>query len=141
MAKEEPTQQPETEKKVRRSRTKKEIKVFTMVRNGDESGVSGVGRVLDGLVFPSGKTVVCWRSEIPSISTYDSFEDFERVHVQSHPGNETEILFGIGPGLNDKVADYRKMKSSILAKAKEVEEELIAKQKELESKLEELVEE
>jgi len=33
------------------------MKTFDMVRNADESGVSGTGKVLEGVVFHDGTTV------------------------------------------------------------------------------------
>lgn len=67
-----------------------------MKRNNDESGVSGTGIVLDGVVFPNGKVTVCWRcvkTNASSISVFDSFEDFTKIHIDSHPTNGTEIIF------------------------------------------------
>lgn len=76
------------------------IKTFTIIRNGDESGVSGTGRILDGIVFHNGKTVVCWRTDVDgtqhgdsSIGVYDSFGAFKRIHIDSHPSNDTEIHY------------------------------------------------
>ncbi len=71
----------------------KEPETFTMIRNQDCSGMSGTGRVLDGIIFPCGKVVVCWRRQVNSVQIYDSFEEFMTVHVESHPDNKTEILW------------------------------------------------
>lgn len=68
-------------------------RVFTIVRNKDTSGVSGKGRVLDGVVFEDGKTVVSWRSDKPSVAIYNSFEEFKHIHIDSHPKNKTEIIW------------------------------------------------
>ena len=74
-----------------------EPKLFTMIRKFDESHVSGTGRVLDGVVFPNGKVVICWRKNEkgghPSLGIYDSFEAFQFIHIDSHPTNETEIIW------------------------------------------------
>jgi hypothetical protein len=67
---------------------------FYMVRNADETGVSGTGRVLDGVVFPSGSVSCCWRSDTPSINTYRSWVEFKHLHIDSHPTNGTEIRWG-----------------------------------------------
>jgi hypothetical protein len=68
-----------------------------MIRKQDESHVSGTGRVLDGVVFHNGKVVVCWRTEnkhgYTSVGMYDSFEAFKFIHIDSHPHNETEIVW------------------------------------------------
>ncbi len=71
----------------------KEPRLFTMIRTHDISGVSGTGRVLDGVVFGNGKVSVCWRHSMNSVAIYDSFECFLSIHVDSHPTNETEIIW------------------------------------------------
>ena len=67
------------------------MKIFEMIRQADESGVSGTGKVLEGCVFSGGKTVVQWCVEGKPNSTvvYESFEDFKYIHVDSHPTNGT----------------------------------------------------
>lgn len=71
------------------------MKTFEMTRAADESGVSGTGKVLEGVVFRGGKTVVQWCVEGKPNSTvvYDSFEDFKYIHVDSHPTNGTEFIW------------------------------------------------
>ena len=75
-------------------------KLFTMYRHIDESGVSGTGRVLDGVIFHTGQVVVCWRTDInqqqpdlSSIAIYPSWDSFIKVHVDPHPSQATEIKF------------------------------------------------
>lgn len=79
------------------------IKVFTVIRQRDESGVSGTGRVCDGVVWPSGKCTLVWRSSAPgarpSIVQFDSYGDFLSVHVRSHPTNQT-IIKWLAQGLD-----------------------------------------
>lgn len=77
-----------------------EPRLFTVVRRFDASGISGTGRVMDGVVFHTGQVVVCWRTDIDSarqgyssISVYPSWEAFEHVHVSVHPENQTEVVF------------------------------------------------
>ena len=67
------------------------MKTFEMIREADESGVSGTGKVIEGVVFSDGRTVVGWCVEgAPnSVSIYKSFEDFKFIHVDSHPTNGT----------------------------------------------------
>lgn len=76
------------------------MKTFTVFRNADESGVSGTGRILDGVIFHNGKVVICWRTDIDgskhgdsSIGIYESFGAFRRIHIDSHPQNLTEIHY------------------------------------------------
>ena len=58
---------------------------------GDETGVSGIGHVLDGVVFNDGTTVIKWLTEMSSIAIYKSFEEFKAIHIDSHPANESII--------------------------------------------------
>jgi len=74
-------------------------RVFTLIRHVDESGISGKGRVLDGVIFHTGQVVVCWRStpdsdksDYSSIAIYPSWGAFLRIHVNSHPSGANEIL-------------------------------------------------
>lgn len=72
-------------------------RTFHIVRHKDESGISGTGRVLNGVVFPDGLCIIRWCSSNPeanpSIGIYDSFEDFKYFHIDCHPDNETEIVW------------------------------------------------
>jgi hypothetical protein len=77
-----------------------EPRLFYLVRHVDQSGVSGTGRVLDGVVFHTGQVVVCWRSDIradapgySSIAIYNTWEAFLHVHVRPHQPGATEIYF------------------------------------------------
>jgi hypothetical protein len=56
---------------------------FRLVRRRDVSGVSGTGVVAEGVLFDSGKVVLSWCSEIPSVTVYDSLEHLELVHGHS----------------------------------------------------------
>jgi hypothetical protein len=69
-------------------------RVFSMIRKSDFSGVSGTGRVLDGIVWHNGKVSVCWRTDPnSSITVYDSLDIFKRIHIDSHPNNGTELVW------------------------------------------------
>lgn len=77
-----------------------EPRLFSLIRNFDQSGISGTGRVLDGVIFHNGQVVVCWRSDInenkpgfASLGIYPSWEAFTFVHIDSHPSNRTEVKF------------------------------------------------
>ena len=68
-----------------------DIEVFHMIRNQDESGVSGTGHVATGIVWPNQSVTLRWNTDSPTITIFESFEDFKRVHVDNHPKNETEF--------------------------------------------------
>ena len=74
--------------------------LFTLIRHLDESGVSGTGRVLDGVIFHTGQVVVCWRTDVDpdssgfsSIAVYPSWDAFLHVHVRPHPTGAMEVRF------------------------------------------------
>ncbi|SFQ82196.1 hypothetical protein [Hymenobacter arizonensis] len=76
-------------------------RLFTLIRHADETGISGTGRVLDGTIFHTGQVVVCWRSDLrtdkpgfSSLVIYNSWEAFLAIHVEPHPVEQTEIVFG-----------------------------------------------
>ena len=87
-----------------------EPKLFTLIRQKDESGISGSGRVLDGVKFHNGQVVICWRADInqqgdgySSLGVYPSWEAFKHVHIDPHPENESIIIWGDQPNLQDKI--------------------------------------
>jgi hypothetical protein len=78
-----------------------EPRLFTLIRHTDESGVSGTGRVLDGVIFHTGQVVICWRTDVDitqsgysSIAIYPSWEAFLHIHIRPHPPGAMEIRFG-----------------------------------------------
>jgi hypothetical protein len=68
-----------------------QMKPFWMERVEDESGVSGIGRVAEGVVFSNGWCAMMWLTEHTSLAFYQSIEDVEAIH--GHEGN-TRILLG-----------------------------------------------
>jgi len=79
-----------------------EKRAFTIFRHGDVTGVSGAGRALDGWITHNGKVVICWRTDTvesesqhghSSLGIFDSFKAFKLIHIDSHPENDTEIIW------------------------------------------------
>ena len=81
-----------------------EPRLFTMIRNGDESGVSGTGRVMDGVLWPDGTVATRWRTMTASDGGFDSWTTFHRIHVCAHPDNVTELPFADGAEAPECVA-------------------------------------
>jgi len=73
-----------------------EMDTFTMTRGFDESGVSGVGEVLEGVMFSNHQVVVHWIVAPGSIGFYEKLSDFLKIHVESHPQNDTVLTFRSG---------------------------------------------
>lgn len=65
-------------------------RLFSLVRDVDETGVSGTGHVADGVQFPNGKCAVCWRTATTSTAIYDSIADVEKIHGH---GGKTRIVW------------------------------------------------
>ena len=67
------------------------MKPFWLERVEDESGVSGVGRVAEGVIFSNSWCAMTWLTEHPSIAFYQSIEEVEAIH--GHQG-DTKIHVG-----------------------------------------------
>lgn len=68
----------------------KHIRRFRLKRNEDESGVSGVGYVAEGVQFSDGTCVLHWNSITPCTAIYRS--PIELTHIHGH-GGKTEIVW------------------------------------------------
>ncbi len=66
------------------------FKRFQIVRSEDISGVSGVGVVAVGVVFPDHSCVIKWLSEIHSLIVYNSINEVEKVHGH---GGATKLVY------------------------------------------------
>tara|TARA_Y100000592_G_scaffold100890_1_gene183533 strand:+ start:709 stop:1062 length:354 start_codon:yes stop_codon:yes gene_type:complete len=74
------------------------IRAFTLCRQSDETGISGEGVVIEGVMFATGHTIIHWLTPAPrgSIAFFDSFNDFLKIHIIPHPSNKTIITFEDG---------------------------------------------
>ena len=74
------------------------ITSFTVYRQQDETGVSGEGVVIEGVVMATGQCVVHWLYPPPrgGIAIFDSMSDFVKVHIEPHPANQTIITYQDG---------------------------------------------
>jgi hypothetical protein len=66
------------------------LRVFHLVRDEDISGVSGIGHVAVGVVFPSGRVVLEWLGVDRSFEILDDLDHVERIHGH---GGKTRIVF------------------------------------------------
>ena len=73
---------------------------FWLVRDEDETGVSGTGVVAVGVAFPNGKAAISWKTEHTSTAVYDSMRDVEAIH--GHNGL-TRIVWVDGRRLRDEL--------------------------------------
>lgn len=63
---------------------------FHLVRNEDESGVSGEGTVAEGVVFTDGSCVMRWLTHTSSTALYKTLADLETIH--GHEGRTTVVF-------------------------------------------------
>ena len=77
------------------------IRSFTVCRQHDESGVSGEGVIVEGVLLATGQTIVHWLYPPPTgaIAIFNSLHDFIQVHIKPHPANKTIITFEDGEQL------------------------------------------
>lgn len=108
-------------------------KTFHVIRQADESGVSGTGKVIDGIVWANGWTQIFWRTDLnpvkrgnSSITFFESFDAFERIHITSHPTNNTIIVWDDDniKQLEDELEELKEKFKSKSEKLKEVNKEL-----------------
>jgi hypothetical protein len=52
---------------------------FVLNRSEDKTGLSGTGIVADGVLFPNGKVVVCWRGDKSSIVIWNNIDEMKKV--------------------------------------------------------------
>ena len=64
-------------------------KLFYLQRTQDESGISGTGRIAQGVIFDNGKVALTWLSDTPCTGVYDSIGDVRSIH--GHEG-KTEVI-------------------------------------------------
>jgi hypothetical protein len=56
------------------------MKIFTLERQEDISGVSGTGVVAVGIIFPNGWCALSWFGEHQSIGIYPGIETLKAIH-------------------------------------------------------------
>jgi hypothetical protein len=56
------------------------LRRFNLVRNEDETGISGTGNVAQGLEFDDKHCVMRWLTDISSAGFYNSVEDLIAIH-------------------------------------------------------------
>jgi hypothetical protein len=77
-------------------------RLFKVIRHQDKKNISGVGKVIEGAVFPDGKVVIQWQNETSSISIFRNLEDFQNTHVKPI-FNENEFIWREGYEPSDEV--------------------------------------
>ena len=66
------------------------LRRFYLNRVEDVSGISGKGRVAEGVLLPSGRCVIEWISNTPTITIFKSMAHLVKIH--SHDG-KTKVVW------------------------------------------------
>jgi len=66
------------------------LRPFYLLRDEDETGISGTGIVATGFILPSGTAIMEWTSFHSSIAQYKNVEDITNIH--GHGGRTKVIL-------------------------------------------------
>jgi hypothetical protein len=64
------------------------MRTFELIRHEDETGVSGTGKVAEGIEFSNGKCAMAWLTAYRSVAVYDNIRELEHIH--GHDG-KTDI--------------------------------------------------
>jgi hypothetical protein len=74
------------------------IRTFTIARQYDETGVSGVGVVIEGVVLATGQAIIHWLTPAPrgALAIFDSMDDFIKIHINPHPDNASILTWDDG---------------------------------------------
>lgn len=66
------------------------MQTFELHRVEDETGVSGTGRVAQGVIFDNGRVAMTWLTKTSSVAIYNSIEDVRTIH--GHGGKTLIVL-------------------------------------------------
>jgi hypothetical protein len=69
------------------------MRAFHLLRLNDVSGVSGTGRVAEGVIFSNGLVALTWLSTHPTVAVYPSIAAVEAIH--GHDGKTVVVVDGI----------------------------------------------
>lgn len=69
---------------------RKQVRRFILNRKEDETGVSGVGVVAEGIEFSTGWVALTWLGEVNSLVYYSTIAHVEKIH--GHDG-KTQIVW------------------------------------------------
>lgn len=56
------------------------MRLFYLERHEDESGVSGVGIIAEGVELSNGKCILSWLTQHHSVAVYDNMKELVEIH-------------------------------------------------------------
>lgn len=66
------------------------MKLFQLVRDEDESGISGTGIVAQGVIFTDGTVAMRWLTDVASTGIYGSIDHVRVIH--GHQGKTRIVI-------------------------------------------------
>lgn len=70
------------------------LRRFEVIRNKKNGSKYETGKLIEGIQFSDGSVVVHWLSDISSISIFENFDTFDKIHGdQGHPEYNSEIVW------------------------------------------------
>lgn len=66
------------------------MRTFALIRDTDETGISGTGKVAEGVEFSTGWVALTWLTEVNSMVFYPSMDNV--IHIHGH-GGKTRMVF------------------------------------------------
>jgi hypothetical protein len=70
------------------------VRTFDLIRDIDETGISGTGKIAEGVLFTDGAAVLRWTTANHSTCLYDSLAALEAIHGH---GGKTRVVFSDAP--------------------------------------------
>jgi len=72
------------------------MKRFYLDRQAEETNAANNGRsngkVLEGVLLPSGRVVIEWGPPHGSLSIFNSIDEFQEIHISRHP-SKSELVW------------------------------------------------
>lgn len=87
------------------------MRTFFLNRVVDESGVSGVGKIAQGVEFDTGMVAMAWLTEISSVAIYPDIQSVVKIHGH---GGKTRLVF-----------DRSEQNITVVAAGAEIDPELV----------------
>lgn len=85
---------------------------FYLRRKEDISGMSGVGKIAEGVEFSNGRVAIIWLSEFESTGQYSSITALERVHT--HNGKHDTRVVWIDPKFEEVEEKVKETKTKAI---------------------------
>ena len=94
---------------------------FYLYRKEDVTGMSGIGRVADGVEFENGQVALTWKKEFPSVTVFQSVSTVEKLHT--HGGKDPTKIVWVDDIREDIESTASKLAASKLIELQEEAEE------------------